>query len=68
MDGESVGCQDLLDHVLAVKPRVNVFGHIHESRGALWQGGVLFVNAATDEGQLPAYVLPWPPREPELPR
>lgn len=68
VDGESVGCKDLLDRVRAVRPKLNVFGHIHESRGALWQDGVLFVNAATAEGMLAPYVLEWPPHEPELPR
>ena len=68
VDGRSVGCQDLLDRVREVRPRLAVFGHIHEARGALWQDGVLFVNAATGEGRHPAMVLDWPPREPELPR
>ncbi len=63
-----MGCEDLLARVRAVRPRLNVFGHIHESRGALWRDGVLFVNAATDEGQLQPFVLEWPPREPLLPR
>jgi Icc-related predicted phosphoesterase len=41
------GCADLLDAVRRVRPRLHVFGHIHEGAGQVHQGGVHFMNAAT---------------------
>jgi Icc-related predicted phosphoesterase len=65
--GAHAGCQDLMARVLKVRPRLHVFGHIHEDQGALWYGGILFVNATTDECQAGATVLDWPPQWPQLP-
>jgi predicted phosphodiesterase len=50
--GERVGCVDLLAAVRRVRPRVHVFGHIHESYGQLEDEGVLFVNASTCDGRM----------------
>lgn len=44
--GEDVGDDDLLAAVLRVRPRLHVFGHIHESHGTVVRDGVTFVNAA----------------------
>lgn len=44
--GEAVGCVDLLERVQAVRPRLHVFGHIHESAGVEEIDGTTFVNAA----------------------
>lgn len=46
-DGEHVGCGDL-KQVLEkrVKPRLHVFGHIHNSYGVVAQGRTMFANAA----------------------
>lgn len=42
------GCADLLDEVeKRVRPRLHVFGHIHESYGASFDGKTLYVNAST---------------------
>lgn len=41
------GCEELALAVERVKPRVHVFGHIHESKGQLHQGGVHYINAAS---------------------
>ena len=67
-DGREVGCEDLLRRVEVVRPRLHVFGHIHEGRGALWRDGTLFVNASVSEGARPAVALDWPPQAPLLPR
>lgn len=32
--GEAVGCPTLLTHLAQLRPRLHVFGHIHEARGA----------------------------------
>jgi len=45
--GERVGCLDLLATVRRVRPKVHVFGHIHESYGRMEAEGTLFVNAST---------------------
>lgn len=44
--GEDVGCQDLRIALARVKPKVHVFGHIHESYGRVQFGETLYVNAA----------------------
>ena len=41
-----VGCQDLLDEVTTrIKPKLHVFGHIHEAYGRSTDGQTIFVNA-----------------------
>ena len=40
------GCAQLLAAVRQVKPRLHVFGHIHEQYGMFRSSGTLFVNAA----------------------
>jgi Icc-related predicted phosphoesterase len=46
-DGEHVGCGDLYEAVVRrVKPRVHVFGHVHNGYGIKSEGPTLFVNAA----------------------
>ncbi len=44
--GEKVGCRDLLAAVERVKPRVHVFGHIHEGVGIYSNGHTTFINAS----------------------
>jgi Icc-related predicted phosphoesterase len=44
--GEYVGCEDLRDAVQRVRPKLHVFGHIHESHGQERRDDTLFVNAA----------------------
>lgn len=47
LDGRSCGCEELLRHVRErVRPRVHVFGHIHEGYGAVELDGARFFNAA----------------------
>jgi Icc-related predicted phosphoesterase len=45
--GIHVGCAQLLARVIAIKPRLHVFGHIHEAYGRIDQGSTIFVNAST---------------------
>ena len=44
--GELVGCADLLDAVGRIKPRLHLFGHIHEGYGREMRDGTTFVNAS----------------------
>lgn len=43
--GEKVGCQDLLQVVERLKPRLHVFGHIHEGYGTSTTESTTFMNA-----------------------
>lgn len=42
----AVGCEDLLARVLEVRPRLHIFGHIHEGHGEVERDGIRFVNAS----------------------
>jgi len=44
--GEQVGCDDLRAAVERVRPRLHVFGHIHEGYGEYEEAGTKFVNAS----------------------
>lgn len=46
-EGERVGCPHLCDRVLAVKPKIHAFGHIHEGYGSTREGETWYVNAST---------------------
>jgi predicted phosphohydrolase len=47
VDGREEGCRDLLDEVVGrVRPRLHLFGHIHEGYGRVERDGIVFVNAA----------------------
>jgi len=45
-DGRSVGCEDLRDRIAVVKPKLHVFGHIHEGYGRELHDQTTYVNAA----------------------
>ena len=50
-DLRRVGCETLLEEVVdRVRPRVVVFGHIHEAFGWTWYKSILFVNASSECG------------------
>jgi len=43
---ENVGCEDLLNRVQEIKPKLHVFGHIHQGYGYVTNGETHFFNAA----------------------
>lgn len=45
-DRVNVGCKDLLNRVEEIKPKINVFGHIHEGYGYVFDGYTHFFNAS----------------------
>jgi predicted phosphohydrolase len=49
--GDLAGCRDLLKRVWEVKPRLHVFGHIHEAVGRLDIEETIYVNASTQMGR-----------------
>jgi Icc-related predicted phosphoesterase len=48
---EHAGSATLLDRVREVKPRLHVFGHIHEAAGRAEVAGATFLNASTQLGR-----------------
>lgn len=44
--GERVGCEELLQTLLRVQPKIHAFGHIHEGYGIHEQDGTIFINAS----------------------
>jgi len=45
--GAYAGCDELVTRLKDVRPKVHIFGHIHEGYGYLEQNGTLYVNAST---------------------
>jgi Icc-related predicted phosphoesterase len=52
-----VGCADLRARVAIVRPRVHVFGHIHEDGGVWEEDGTLFANVTTSYCERGATVI-----------
>lgn len=63
VSGIQLGCEQLRDRVISVKPRMHLFGHVHESHGTHRQDGILYVNACNCsfgyKRQQPAIVVDW---------
>ena len=51
LQGDRAGCVDLLDALGRVRPKVHVFGHIHEGYGQTTVGPTLCVNASTCDAE-----------------
>ena len=47
IDGESQGCEKLLERVQEINPLVHIFGHIHESYGIFPTSSTIFINASS---------------------
>jgi Icc-related predicted phosphoesterase len=50
--GECVGDRDLLEAVRRIKPRLHVFGHVHEGYGQFPQNNILFINASLTDAKM----------------
>src|SRR5262249_28918150 len=48
---EHAGSATLINRVHEVKPRLHVFGHIHEAAGRTESNGTTFLNASTQLGR-----------------
>lgn len=44
-NGFSAGCEDLMQAIQRIKPRIHACGHIHEAYGCLEYGDTSFINA-----------------------
>ena len=49
--GMSVGCEDLMKRIEEIKPKIVVFGHIHESHGYIFDGNTHYINASVLDGR-----------------
>ena len=62
-DGRRVGCEELARALERIRPRLHLFGHIHEAYGTRRENGVLSVNACTCNlfyrAVNPAVVVDW---------
>jgi len=63
--GYSVGCEVLKEKVLAIAPKVHVFGHVHASYGQEEWHDTLFINASNISSEMQRLVnlpieIEWP--------
>lgn len=69
-DGVNVGCEELMKRVEQIKPKIHVFGHIHEGYGYVFDGNTHFINAAVLNGRYEFRKKPitvdWDPETNEL--
>jgi Icc-related predicted phosphoesterase len=42
-----VGCEDLAQKVIAIKPKFHIFGHIHEAHGLTKQDDTTYINVSS---------------------
>lgn len=45
INGQHVGCRDLLEKIKTIKPKFHICGHIHEAYGVAQKSGTKFINA-----------------------
>ena len=45
-DMMNVGCHDLMSRINVIKPKINVFGHIHQAYGYVFDGDTHYINAS----------------------
>jgi Icc-related predicted phosphoesterase len=50
VDSDSVGCSELLSALESARPRVHVFGHIHEGYGTEAREHTFYINACSCDG------------------
>ena len=47
----NVGCEELMKKIGEIKPKIVIFGHIHEGYGYVFDGTTHFINASVLDGQ-----------------
>lgn len=56
---DSVGCEELKKAMLRVKPKLMVFGHIHEGYGCQLANGTIYCNASIMDTSYQPVHAPW---------
>lgn len=46
VNGQFVGCQDLREKILEIRPKLHVCGHIHPGHGIKESNGIIYANAS----------------------
>jgi predicted phosphodiesterase len=49
--GENVGCEEMMKKIKEIKPKIVIFGHIHEGFGYVFDGDTHYINAAVLDGK-----------------
>jgi predicted phosphohydrolase len=69
-DRVNVGCEELMKRVEEIKPKIHVFGHIHEGYGYVFDGSTHYINAAVLNGRYEfrnrPLTIDWDPETNEL--
>jgi Icc-related predicted phosphoesterase len=69
-DNINVGCEELMKRVSEIKPKIHVFGHIHEGHGYVFDGTTHYINAANLNGRYEfrnkPLTIDWDPETNEL--
>jgi Icc-related predicted phosphoesterase len=69
-DNINVGCEELMKRVSEIKPKIHVFGHIHEGHGYVFDGTTHYINAAVLNGRYEfrnkPLTIDWDPETNEL--
>jgi Icc-related predicted phosphoesterase len=69
-DNINVGCEELMMRVSEIKPKIHVFGHIHEGHGYVFDGTTHYINAANLNGRYEfrnkPLTIDWDPETNEL--
>jgi Icc-related predicted phosphoesterase len=47
----NVGCEELMKKVEEIKPKIHIFGHIHEGYGYVFDGNTHYINASVLDGR-----------------
>lgn len=50
VQGESFGCEDLLEELDRISPKIHIFGHIHQGYGVLKKDKTTYINASICNG------------------
>ncbi|GAA3923892.1 metallophosphatase domain-containing protein [Litoribacillus peritrichatus] len=59
LEGEHVGCPELLKRVKEVSPKYHLFGHIHEGYGMVEDGDTTYINASLNNVKYRPVNMPW---------
>ncbi len=59
LTGKTVGCADLMQAIMRVRPRLHVFGHIHEGYGLVQNTDTTFINASLMDINYHPTQAPW---------